>query len=177
MCCPPQVSPCQRLHSSLPPLPLYDQPPCSPYTSPETSSAPSLPRSPSVNGEHKLPIPQKATVHSKTLVAPDTVVRKPLVLLSIFMSVKIFIRECFVFGLDHNSSLSPESPGFSQPLRLTPDGSGPGKLRPVCEPICFWLFLCVFYEHPALMSQYYILKPLCVRLSSFLHLEKYSLKN
>uniref|UniRef100_A0A672PTJ0 F-BAR and double SH3 domains protein 2 n=2 Tax=Sinocyclocheilus grahami TaxID=75366 RepID=A0A672PTJ0_SINGR len=76
-----QVSPCQRLHSSLPPLPLYDQPPCSPYTSPETSSAPSLPRSPSVNGEHKL--------------------------------------------------LSPESPGFSQPLRLTPDGSGSGKLRPV----------------------------------------------
>uniref|UniRef100_A0A673G395 F-BAR and double SH3 domains protein 2-like n=1 Tax=Sinocyclocheilus rhinocerous TaxID=307959 RepID=A0A673G395_9TELE len=75
------VSPCQRLHSSLPPLPLYDQPPCSPYTSPETSSAPSLPRSPSVNGEHKL--------------------------------------------------LSPESPGFSQPLRLTPDGSGSGKLRPV----------------------------------------------
>uniref|UniRef100_A0A672PLU0 F-BAR and double SH3 domains protein 2 n=1 Tax=Sinocyclocheilus grahami TaxID=75366 RepID=A0A672PLU0_SINGR len=61
-----QVSPCQRLHSSLPPLPLYDQPPCSPYTSPETSSAP-----------------------------------------------------------------SPESPGFSQPLRLTPDGSGSGKLRPV----------------------------------------------
>uniref|UniRef100_A0A8C1I9P5 F-BAR and double SH3 domains protein 2 n=1 Tax=Cyprinus carpio TaxID=7962 RepID=A0A8C1I9P5_CYPCA len=77
-----QVSPCQRLHSSLPPLPLYDQPPCSPYTSPETSSAASLPRSPSVNGEHKLPVP-------------------------------------------------PESPGFSQLLRLAPDGSGPGKLRPV----------------------------------------------
>uniref|UniRef100_A0A8C1W9M4 F-BAR and double SH3 domains protein 2 n=2 Tax=Cyprinus carpio TaxID=7962 RepID=A0A8C1W9M4_CYPCA len=90
-----QVSPCQRLHSSLPPLPLYDQPPCSPYTSPETSSAASLPRSPSVNGEHKLPVPQKATVHN------------------------------------HNSSLSPESPGFSQLLRLAPDGSGPGKLRPV----------------------------------------------
>ncbi|XP_059421346.1 F-BAR and double SH3 domains protein 2-like isoform X1 [Carassius carassius] len=90
-----QVSPCQRLHSSLPPLPLYDQPPCSLYTSPETSSAPSLPRSPSVNGEHKLPIPQKISAHN------------------------------------HNSSLSPESPGFSQPLRLAPDGSGPGKLRPV----------------------------------------------
>lgn len=90
-----QASPCQRLHSSLPPLPLYDQPPCSPFTSPETSSAPSLPRSPSVNGEHKLPVPQKTTAQN------------------------------------HNSSLSPESPGFSQPLRLTPDGSGPGKLRPV----------------------------------------------
>ncbi|XP_057203298.1 F-BAR and double SH3 domains protein 2 isoform X1 [Triplophysa rosa] len=90
-----QVSPCQRLHASLPPLPLYDQPPCSPYTSPETSSAPSLPRSPSVNGEHKLPVLQKAPVHN------------------------------------HSSTLSPESPGFSQPLRLTPEGSGPGKLRPV----------------------------------------------
>ncbi|XP_052008397.1 F-BAR and double SH3 domains protein 2 isoform X2 [Xyrauchen texanus] len=89
-----QVSPCQRLHSSLPPLALYDQPPCSPY-SPETSTAASLPRSPSVNGDHKLPLPQKPYVHN------------------------------------HNSSLSPESPGFSQPLRLTPDGSGSGKLRPV----------------------------------------------
>lgn len=90
-----QVSPCLRLHSSLPPLPLYDQPPCSPYTSPETSSAPSLPRSPSVNGEHKLPVLQKTAVHN------------------------------------HSSTLNPESPGFSQPLRLTPDGSGPAKLRPV----------------------------------------------
>uniref|UniRef100_A0A8C2I9V3 F-BAR and double SH3 domains protein 2 n=1 Tax=Cyprinus carpio TaxID=7962 RepID=A0A8C2I9V3_CYPCA len=88
-----QVSPCQRLHSSLPPLPLYDQPPCSPYTSPETSSAASLPRSPSVNGEHKL--------------------------------------------------LSPESPGFSQLLRLAPDGSGPGKLRPVCEH--YSAQMCLFY--------------------------------
>uniref|UniRef100_A0A8C1GKK7 FCH and double SH3 domains 2 n=1 Tax=Cyprinus carpio TaxID=7962 RepID=A0A8C1GKK7_CYPCA len=85
-----QVSPCQRLHSSLPPLPLYDQPPCSPYTSPETSSAASLPRSPSVNGEHKLP-----------------------------------------------------SPGFSQLLRLAPDGSGPGKLRPVCEH--YSAQMCLFY--------------------------------
>ncbi len=124
MRCRLQVSPCQRLHSSLPPLPLYDQPPCSPYTSPETSSAPSLPRSPSVNGEHKLPIPQKASVHSKTLVTTDTA---SCVLLCVWVS------ECFSFGLDHNSSLSPESPGFSQPLRLTPDGSGPGKLRPVCQ--------------------------------------------
>ncbi|KAI4902428.1 hypothetical protein NFI96_022043 [Prochilodus magdalenae] len=31
----------------------------------------------------------------------------------------------------HNSSLSPESPGFPQPPRFTPDSSGPGKLRPV----------------------------------------------
>ncbi|TRZ02151.1 hypothetical protein DNTS_014242 [Danionella cerebrum] len=83
------VSPCQRLHSSLPPLPLYDQPP---FTSLEPSSGPVLPRSPSVNGEHK----------SKSHTPQS-----------------------------HNSSLSPESPGFSQPLRLTPDGLGPGKLRPV----------------------------------------------
>uniref|UniRef100_A0A3Q2WUL7 Uncharacterized protein n=1 Tax=Haplochromis burtoni TaxID=8153 RepID=A0A3Q2WUL7_HAPBU len=45
--------------SSLPPLPLYDQPPISPFTSPETSTPPPLPRSPSaaLNGEHKLPLP------------------------------------------------------------------------------------------------------------------------
>uniref|UniRef100_W5L2E8 F-BAR and double SH3 domains protein 2 n=1 Tax=Astyanax mexicanus TaxID=7994 RepID=W5L2E8_ASTMX len=75
-----QVSSCPRLTSSLPPLPLYEQPPCSPYTSPDAVSAPALPRSPSaLNGDHKL----------------------------------------------------PESPGFSQPPRFTPDASGPGKLRPV----------------------------------------------
>uniref|UniRef100_A0A3B5M0P7 Uncharacterized protein n=1 Tax=Xiphophorus couchianus TaxID=32473 RepID=A0A3B5M0P7_9TELE len=41
--------------SSLPPLPLYEQPPISPFTSPETSTPPPLPRSPStaLNGEHK----------------------------------------------------------------------------------------------------------------------------
>uniref|UniRef100_A0A8B9KQ60 FCH and double SH3 domains 2 n=1 Tax=Astyanax mexicanus TaxID=7994 RepID=A0A8B9KQ60_ASTMX len=75
-----QVSSCPRLTSSLPPLPLYEQPRCSPYTSPDAVSAPALPRSPSaLNGDHKL----------------------------------------------------PESPGFSQPPRFTPDASGPGKLRPV----------------------------------------------
>ncbi|XP_049339282.1 F-BAR and double SH3 domains protein 2 isoform X2 [Astyanax mexicanus] len=95
-----QVSSCPRLTSSLPPLPLYEQPPCSPYTSPDAVSAPALPRSPSaLNGDHKLPGLQKAPPHSK----------KP----------------------DHSSSLSPESPGFSQPPRFTPDASGPGKLRPV----------------------------------------------
>uniref|UniRef100_A0A3Q3WJJ8 Uncharacterized protein n=1 Tax=Mola mola TaxID=94237 RepID=A0A3Q3WJJ8_MOLML len=45
--------------SALPPLPLYDQPPISPFTSPETSTPPPLPRSPSttLNGEHKPPPP------------------------------------------------------------------------------------------------------------------------
>ncbi|MFT7803116.1 F-BAR and double SH3 domains protein 2, partial [Arapaima gigas] len=50
-----QVSPSQRTHSSLPPLPLYEQPPCSPYVSPESSAAPPLPRSPSTNGDLKGP--------------------------------------------------------------------------------------------------------------------------
>ncbi|XP_076138128.1 F-BAR and double SH3 domains protein 2 isoform X2 [Alosa pseudoharengus] len=93
-----QVSPSQRGHSSLPPLPLYDQPPSgSLYASPDASSALPLPRSPSVNGEHKLmPPSHKGPVHN------------------------------------HSYTLSPESPGFApQPLRLTPDGAGPGKLRPV----------------------------------------------
>lgn len=66
-----QVSPSQQLHPSLPPLPLYDQPPCSPYTSPESSTAPPFPRSPSVNGEHKLtPTSHKAPALSKT---PNTI--------------------------------------------------------------------------------------------------------
>lgn len=54
-----KISPCSKLPSSLPPLPLYDQPPISPFTSPEISTPPPLPRSPStaLNGEHKLPLP------------------------------------------------------------------------------------------------------------------------
>uniref|UniRef100_H3CY61 F-BAR and double SH3 domains protein 2 n=1 Tax=Tetraodon nigroviridis TaxID=99883 RepID=H3CY61_TETNG len=42
-----QISPSLKLSSALPPLPLYDQPPISPFTSPETSTPPPLPRSPS----------------------------------------------------------------------------------------------------------------------------------
>ncbi|XP_045580766.1 F-BAR and double SH3 domains protein 2 isoform X2 [Salmo salar] len=49
------ISPSSRLPTSLPPLPLYDQPPCSPYATPDTPTPPPLPRSPSVNGEHKPP--------------------------------------------------------------------------------------------------------------------------
>uniref|UniRef100_A0A3B4GFH9 F-BAR and double SH3 domains protein 2 n=1 Tax=Pundamilia nyererei TaxID=303518 RepID=A0A3B4GFH9_9CICH len=68
-----QISPSLKLPSSLPPLPLYDQPPISPFTSPETSTPPPLPRSPSaaLNGEHKLPLPASShkgplSAHSKT---------------------------------------------------------------------------------------------------------------
>ncbi|XP_071381417.1 F-BAR and double SH3 domains protein 2-like isoform X1 [Centroberyx affinis] len=99
-----QISPSQKLPSSLPPLPLYDQPPISPFTSPETSTPPPLPRSPStaLNGEHKPPLPAPAhkgppATHNKT---------------------------------NHSSGRSPVSPGFPQPPRFTPEG-GPGKLRPV----------------------------------------------
>nr|XP_057935015.1 F-BAR and double SH3 domains protein 2-like isoform X4 [Doryrhamphus excisus] len=61
-----QVSPSPKLPSCLPPLPLYDQPPISPFTSPEASTPPPLPRSPSaaLNGEHKLPLP--AASHKTT---------------------------------------------------------------------------------------------------------------
>ncbi|KAM6945966.1 F-BAR and double SH3 domains protein 2 [Aplochiton taeniatus] len=98
----PQISPCQRMQLSLPPLPLYDQPPLGSFASPDASitTPPPLPRSPSVlNGEHR-PLPQP-TVHK----GPPPV---------------------------HNhASPSPVSPGFQNPPpRLTPDG-GPGKLRPV----------------------------------------------
>uniref|UniRef100_A0A3P9MEM9 F-BAR and double SH3 domains protein 2 n=1 Tax=Oryzias latipes TaxID=8090 RepID=A0A3P9MEM9_ORYLA len=68
-----EISPSVKLQSSLLPLPLYDQPPISPFTSPETSTPPPLPRSPSspLNGEHKLPLPAASykgqlSSHSKT---------------------------------------------------------------------------------------------------------------
>ncbi|XP_027002614.1 F-BAR and double SH3 domains protein 2 isoform X2 [Tachysurus fulvidraco] len=86
-----QVSSCVKLQSSLPPLPLYDQPPCTLDCTPTLN----LPRSPSVNGEHKQPGLHKALTHN------------------------------------HSSGVSPESPGFPQPPRFTPDASGSGKLRPV----------------------------------------------
>lgn len=96
-----QISPSLKLPSSLPPLPLYDQPPISPFTSPETSTPPPLPRSPStaLNGEHKPPPP--ASSHKGPLSTHN-----------------------------QSSGRSPVSPGFPQPLRFTPEG-GPGKLRPV----------------------------------------------
>uniref|UniRef100_A0A4W4HL80 FCH and double SH3 domains 2 n=1 Tax=Electrophorus electricus TaxID=8005 RepID=A0A4W4HL80_ELEEL len=54
-----QVSSCARLQSTLPPLPLYEQPTYSTYASPDSAPGPALPRSPSVNGDHKLPGSQK----------------------------------------------------------------------------------------------------------------------
>ncbi|MEQ2227793.1 F-BAR and double SH3 domains protein 2 [Ilyodon furcidens] len=99
-----QISPSSKLPCSLPPLPLYDQPPISPFTSPETSTPPPLPRSPStaLNGEHKLPLP--ASSHKGQLSSHN-----------------------------QSSGRSPVSPGFpqTQPLRFTAEGGGPGKLRPV----------------------------------------------
>uniref|UniRef100_A0A8C3VTJ9 F-BAR and double SH3 domains protein 2 n=1 Tax=Catagonus wagneri TaxID=51154 RepID=A0A8C3VTJ9_9CETA len=44
-----QISPSPRPPGSLPPLPLYDQPPSSPYPSPDKRSSQYLPRSPSAN--------------------------------------------------------------------------------------------------------------------------------
>ncbi|XP_006870333.1 PREDICTED: FCH and double SH3 domains protein 2 [Chrysochloris asiatica] len=44
-----QISPSPKTHSSLPPLPLYDQPPSSPYPSPDKRSSQYFPRSPSAN--------------------------------------------------------------------------------------------------------------------------------
>ncbi|XP_075906036.1 F-BAR and double SH3 domains protein 2 isoform X3 [Nelusetta ayraudi] len=96
-----KISPSVKLPSSLPPLPLYDQPPISPFTSPETSTPPALPRSPSaaLNGEHKPPPPTSS--HKGPLSTHN-----------------------------QTSGRSPVSPGFTQPLRFTPEG-GAGKLRPV----------------------------------------------
>ncbi|KAM5247220.1 F-BAR and double SH3 domains protein 2 isoform 2-T2 [Ctenodactylus gundi] len=44
-----QVSPSPKPHTSLPPLPLYDQPPSSPYPSPDKRSSQFFPRSPSAH--------------------------------------------------------------------------------------------------------------------------------
>ncbi|XP_064414067.1 F-BAR and double SH3 domains protein 2 isoform X3 [Latimeria chalumnae] len=49
-----QVSPSSRLQSSLPPLPLYDQPPSSPYQSPEKGGSHYFPRSPSATEHNNL---------------------------------------------------------------------------------------------------------------------------
>ncbi|XP_077467404.1 F-BAR and double SH3 domains protein 2 isoform X2 [Stigmatopora argus] len=97
-----QISPSAKLPSSFPPLPLYDQPPISPFTSPDSSTPPSLPRSPSgaLNGDHKLPLPAS----SHMLPLPTT---------------------------NPNSGRSPVSPGFQTKLPRFPPEGGPGKLRPV----------------------------------------------
>ncbi|XP_028321231.1 F-BAR and double SH3 domains protein 2 isoform X4 [Gouania willdenowi] len=98
-----KISPSLKLPSSLPPLPLYDQPPISPFTSPETSTPPPLPRSPSaaLNGEHKPPLP--ASSHKGPMPTHNP-----------------------------RCGRSPVSPGFvhSQPQRFNAD-RGPSKLRPM----------------------------------------------
>uniref|UniRef100_A0A4X2LNG0 FCH and double SH3 domains 2 n=1 Tax=Vombatus ursinus TaxID=29139 RepID=A0A4X2LNG0_VOMUR len=45
----PVISPSPKPHNSLPPLPLYDQPPSSPSPSPDKRSSRYFPRSPSMN--------------------------------------------------------------------------------------------------------------------------------
>lgn len=120
-----------KLPSALPPLPLYDQPPISPFTSPETSTPPPLPRSPSaaLNGEHKPPPAASShkgplSTHSKLPGGSHSlgggVENQSLDMLMTPLSL----------GSDQTSGRSPVSPGFTQPLRFTPEG-GAGKLRPV----------------------------------------------
>ncbi|XP_056906725.1 F-BAR and double SH3 domains protein 2-like isoform X3 [Takifugu flavidus] len=96
-----QISPSLKLSSALLPLPLYDQPPISPFTSPETCTPPPLPRSPSatLNGEHK------PLTHSLSHKGP-------------------------LSSHNQSSAKSAVSPGFPQPLRFTPEGAQ-NKLRPV----------------------------------------------
>ncbi|XP_048453789.1 F-BAR and double SH3 domains protein 2 isoform X3 [Rhincodon typus] len=63
-----QVSPSSRPQASLPSLPLYDQPPSSPFSSPDKTGSQSFPRSPSVTDHESLlleastnPQPQRYT--------------------------------------------------------------------------------------------------------------------
>ncbi|XP_036180955.1 F-BAR and double SH3 domains protein 2 isoform X2 [Myotis myotis] len=50
-----RISPSPKPPGSLPPLPLYDQPPSSPYPSPDKRSSQYFPRSPSANGPRSSP--------------------------------------------------------------------------------------------------------------------------
>ncbi|KAM5316019.1 F-BAR and double SH3 domains protein 2 isoform 2-T2 [Glossophaga mutica] len=69
-----QISPSPKPPGSLPPLPLYDQPPSSPYPSPDKRSSQYFPRSPSANensfhaespGCSQAPRPAAETSHGK----------------------------------------------------------------------------------------------------------------
>ncbi|XP_054432212.1 F-BAR and double SH3 domains protein 2 isoform X2 [Pteronotus mesoamericanus] len=69
-----QISPSPKPPGSLPPLPLYDQPPSSPYPSPDKRSSQYFPRSPSANensfhaespGCPQAPRPAPETSHGK----------------------------------------------------------------------------------------------------------------
>lgn len=118
-----QISPSLKLSSALPPLPLYDQPPVSPFTSPETSTPPPLPRSPSatLNGEHKPPphgLSHKGSLpsHSKrTETQQDRMKRLiELILLSFFFLSFVlsvcrskFWQDCSVSGISSASEIHP----------------------------------------------------------------------
>lgn len=128
--CSLQISPSLKLSSALPPLPLYDQPPISPFTSPETSTPPPLPRSPSatLNGEHKPqpphssshkgpPPPHSKNTHTNTPGQEERTDRTDL-------------SFSFPLCVDQSCGKAAVSPGFPQPLRFTPEGA-PNKLRPV----------------------------------------------
>lgn len=104
-----QISPSPKPHTSLPPLPLYDQPPSSPYPSPDKRSSQFFPRSPSASG--------KCSGHT------------PSAFTSITLASLLFSCQPLGFSPPENS-LHAESPGFSQASRQTPDTSY-GKLRPV----------------------------------------------
>lgn len=59
-----QISPSPKPHTSLPPLPLYDQPPSSPYPSPDKRSSQFFPRSPSANGKSSGHLPLTTSIYT-----------------------------------------------------------------------------------------------------------------
>ncbi|XP_067889486.1 F-BAR and double SH3 domains protein 2-like isoform X1 [Heterodontus francisci] len=70
-----QVSPSSGPQASLPSLPLYDQPPSSPFSSPEKTRSQSFPRSPSVT-DHESLISEASTNPQPQRYTPETSVGK-----------------------------------------------------------------------------------------------------
>ncbi|KAL0629587.1 F-BAR and double SH3 domains protein 2 [Plecturocebus cupreus] len=155
-----QISPSPKPHASLPPLPLYDQPPSSPYPSPDKRSSLYFPRSPSANGSHSV---TQAGVqwHDHSSQQPNSwaqgIILSPRLECSggviAHCSLKLLAssdpptsvsQSAGITGLSYHAglalaflllncsknSLHAESPGFSQASRHTPETSY-GKLRPV----------------------------------------------
>ncbi|XP_072433199.1 F-BAR and double SH3 domains protein 2-like isoform X7 [Chiloscyllium punctatum] len=70
-----QVSPSSRPQASLPSLPLYDQPPSSPFSSPDKTGSQSFPRSPSVT-DHESLLLEASTNQQPQRYTPETSIGK-----------------------------------------------------------------------------------------------------
>lgn len=131
-----QVSPTPKANNSLPPLPLYDQPPISPYPSPDKRGSQFFPRSPSTNGEKLVNILGKGFISKPFRGARK---KKRAFLQHKFSNTEGLLCDG-VLLIPSENSFGSESPGFSQPPRIPPESSY-GKLRPVSDQQILWFLL------------------------------------